>query len=226
MIKPYYERGGIVIFNCDCRDILRQLEASVIITDPPYNCRVNYGPATNANMPWPDWCRWWDECLEQMAWAAPDILSFLSQTAWRKYVQMGRHEIDWTLVWNKPLSLAVCAMPFMPHWEPIAYWGITRKAAGAFWGGDVLSCNVSTNHHGHPTEKPLKLMLDLVRRFDGVILDPFAGSGTTLLAAQILGKPCIGVEINEEYCEIIVKRLESDAPLLRFQNRQEAMAIA
>jgi len=210
--KPYYERDGITIYCADCRDILPHLKADIIITDPPYNCGKNYGTATNDNLPWPEWCAWWDGCLELMAGAAPDILAFMSQTAYRQYVRLGQHEMDWTLCWHKPLALACCALPFMPHWEPIAYWGVTRKkdippsATSALWGGDVLSHNVERNRHGHPTEKPLKLMRDLVSRFNGVILDPFCGSGTTLRAARDLGKQAIGIEIEEKWCALAAKR--------------------
>jgi site-specific DNA-methyltransferase (adenine-specific) len=64
----------------------------------------------------------------------------------------------------------------------------------------------------HPTVKPLDLMkylLTLLSTPDGgVILDPFAGSGTTLLAAQQLCRPCIGVELSQHNCEIAKSRLE------------------
>jgi len=65
----------------------------------------------------------------------------------------------------------------------------------------------------HPTVKPLKLMeylLTLLSTPDGgVILDPFAGSGTTLLAAKRLGRRCIGVELTEHNCEIARRRLNA-----------------
>ena len=63
----------------------------------------------------------------------------------------------------------------------------------------------------HPTVKPLELMIYLLRLVStptgGVVLDPFAGSGTTLLAAASLGRTAIGIEVNKEYCEIAAERL-------------------
>jgi DNA modification methylase len=62
----------------------------------------------------------------------------------------------------------------------------------------------------HPTVKPLALMRWLVRLITpsgGRVLDPFAGSGTTLLAAELEGRTAIGIEQNAEYCDIIRKRL-------------------
>ena len=63
---------------------------------------------------------------------------------------------------------------------------------------------------GHPTPKPLALirfMIDISVRPGTAILDPFAGSGTTLLAAKLEGRQAVGIEISERYCEIAAERL-------------------
>lgn len=74
----------------------------------------------------------------------------------------------------------------------------------------------------HPTVKPLKLMEYLIKLVmppkDGILLDPFAGSGTTILAAQNLGYNGIGIEREKEYCEIAEARLKN-------ANKQMKMAI-
>lgn len=207
MLKPYWQQGNITIYHGRCEDILPALKGQVVISDPPYNAGKNYGPEINDARPWPEWCAWWNEILELCLQAAPDVLAFLSQTAYAKYLRLGQRPPDWTLAWIKPLSLAVCAMPFMPHWEPIAYWGSTRKKDGAFWGSDVLQHNVGKKNE-HPTPKPLALMRDLVSRFPGPIIDPFMGSGTTLRAARDLGKHAIGIEVVERWCELAARRLE------------------
>lgn len=73
----------------------------------------------------------------------------------------------------------------------------------------VFRCSVNATPKEHITGKPLPLIVDLLRTSANFqrILDPFAGSGTTLLAAKILGRKAIGVEIDEQYCEITAKRL-------------------
>ena len=65
------------------------------------------------------------------------------------------------------------------------------------------------NDTGHPTPKPVGLMEQLIQCTPpGVIADPFAGSGATLIAARNFGRRVIGVEIKEEYCEVIASRLQ------------------
>ncbi len=66
---------------------------------------------------------------------------------------------------------------------------------------------------GHPTPKPIELMIVLVGESRGVVLDPFVGSGTTLRAAKDLGRQAIGIEIEERYCEIAAKRMAQEVLL-------------
>lgn len=73
-----------------------------------------------------------------------------------------------------------------------------------------------TERPDHPCPKPLPLMRELIEQFtdpDDLILDPFMGSGTTLRAAKDLGRRAIGIEINENYCEIAVKRMAQEVLL-------------
>ena len=62
---------------------------------------------------------------------------------------------------------------------------------------------------GHPTQKPLALIKWCLRQFPGVetVLDPFMGSGTTLVAARQFGYAAVGIEIEERYCEMAAERL-------------------
>jgi DNA modification methylase len=84
------------------------------------------------------------------------------------------------------------------------------------WNGGgkqaVWTYNTAKGHArpDHPCPKPEALMLHLVRDFTDEgesILDPFAGSGTTLVAAKRLGRRAIGIEMNEQFCEVAAKRL-------------------
>ena len=78
----------------------------------------------------------------------------------------------------------------------------------------MWECPRETKTRLHPTPKPELLMADLVMQFTDAgdtILDPFMGSGTTLVAAKRLGRKAIGIELEEKYCEIAAKRLSQGA---------------
>ncbi len=95
-------------------------------------------------------------------------------------------------------------------WEGIAFW----PQAGHEFSirlPDVLDCpKVSSSNLRHPTEKPLDLLLHIAEANKGdLILDPFCGSGTTCVAAKMLGRDYIGIDISPEYCEIARMRLKA-----------------
>jgi site-specific DNA-methyltransferase (adenine-specific) len=99
-------------------------------------------------------------------------------------------------------------------WESIAY--MHRADRRSKWNGGGAHGNYVAPippPEGHPTAKPLPLVAKWVRWFTNqgdLILDPFAGSGTTLRAAKDEGRKAIGVELDERYCEIAAKRLAQD----------------
>jgi DNA modification methylase len=72
-----------------------------------------------------------------------------------------------------------------------------------------LSLTKETRLRSHPNEKPLSLMKWCIEKAGeaGTILDPFMGSGTTLVAAKNLGRKAIGIEISQAYCDVAIKRL-------------------
>lgn len=91
----------------------------------------------------------------------------------------------------------------------------TEWKTGANYPRSVFQCikinKNSKEYVGHPTQKPINLMRVLIKistNEGDTILDPFAGSGTTLVAANELNRNCIGIELNEKYYEIIRRRLE------------------
>jgi site-specific DNA-methyltransferase (adenine-specific) len=100
-------------------------------------------------------------------------------------------------------------------WEAIAY--MHREDTKPMWNGGGKHGNYilpTAQNEGHPTSKPLPMISDWVRRFTNhgdTILDPFAGSGTTLRAAVDNGRKAIGYELDEAYCEVIAKRLSQGA---------------
>ena len=72
----------------------------------------------------------------------------------------------------------------------------------------MISCDAPRGGaRAHIAEKPGKVMRHLISIQEGIVLDPFMGSGTTLRAAKDLGRRAIGIEIEERYCEIAARRL-------------------
>jgi site-specific DNA-methyltransferase (adenine-specific) len=66
-----------------------------------------------------------------------------------------------------------------------------------------------TGNDLHPTQKPISLLVEVIGWTIGLVYDPFLGSGTTLIAAEQLGRKCYGMEISPAYCDVIVKRWET-----------------
>jgi site-specific DNA-methyltransferase (adenine-specific) len=119
-------------------------------------------------------------------------------------------------VWFKPNAIPFCSGTFKSDVEYIA---LIYSSGRQFNSGKHQSVYSKVFTHNlipengeklHPTRKPDALMLkymDILSPAGGLILDPFLGSGTTAVCAKKLGRKCIGIEIEEKYCEIAVKRL-------------------
>ena len=84
-----------------------------------------------------------------------------------------------------------------------------REILRFLWAGAVGGPGDSPRNRKHPTQKPIPLMEHLIGLTDGTVLDPFAGSGSTLIAADNLNRTCHAVELDPAYCDVIVKRWET-----------------
>lgn len=208
--KPYYEKDGIVVYNADCRDILPELpKMDLVLTDPPYGNDCDLQNESNSR--WsakngfsPLWM-----ANEQGKWnVKPDSEVFElirvqseNQIIWGgNYFNLGATSCF--LIWDKgqrDFSFA----------DAEVAWTSLAQSIRIF---DFSRAKMLQENKQHPTQKPLALMtwcLSLVPAA-GLILDPFLGSGTTLVAAKQLGRRAIGIEIEEKYCEIAVNRLRQE----------------
>jgi site-specific DNA-methyltransferase (adenine-specific) len=118
------------------------------------------------------------------------------------------------LIWDTKGALGMGALdlPWKPSHQEIYVLGTGftgRRTTDVLTVAPVQS--LGYNGRVHPHEKPVALMGELVRKCPpGVVADPFAGSGSTLVAAKAEGRRAIGVEVDERYCEIAANRLTQD----------------
>ena len=192
--EPYYDQDGITIYHGDCREILPLLEPGsidLVLTDPPYPNNAGH---------FIDGIR-----------AAEQIMQTYVAPRWMVF---------WHALTRPPVPLPLVAHHIWhrsntnrpDNYEPIYEFANESERASRVMSYPVVypgltGCYEAT---GHPTQKNVKLMRDLIamRRDAQALLDPFMGSGTTLRAAKDLGRKAIGIEIEEKYVEIAVKRLQ------------------
>jgi hypothetical protein len=112
------------------------------------------------------------------------------------------------LIWDKGEwpGMGDLTMPWGPSHEEIYILG--DGFVGKRMGSVLRAHRMGAAAASHPTQKPVGLMEGILRRCPpGTVIDPFMGSGTTLVAAKNLGRRAIGIEIEERYCEIAAQRL-------------------
>lgn len=198
--KPYYQQDGITIYKCDCVEIIPLLpKADLVLTDPPYNVGLAYCDGDNRS-DYPQWCESWFRLLPRPVILTPGIVNL---SLW---LQMERP--TWIGAWHKPNQCSSTALGGFNAWEPVLIYGRPRKKLRQ----DVWSMSIALQPEadGHPCPKFLpfwqRLLLDVTEGKE-TVLDPFMGSGTTLIAARNLGLKAIGLEIEEKYCDIAATRL-------------------
>jgi DNA modification methylase len=208
-MNPYYQEGKpgktLTIYHGDCREVLPELGIyDLVLTDPPYGVGIEYDGYDDSER----------NLYEIVLMTFPlirasGIITLLTPGNGNQYKYP---EPDWTLAWTIPGTITCGSWGFI-GWQPILAYGkdpYLREGKGCFV--DTIVCNEpSKNDADHPTPKPLTLWKWLLKRgaarYTDRILDPFLGSGTTLLAAKELGHEAVGIEQSERYCEIAAKRL-------------------
>ena len=243
--KPYHEEPGITIYHGDCRSILPEIPAGsvdLVLTDPPYGISGQQDEASivvNGHAPFMRHFGEWDK-----AWSPARLLSdanLLLRPGGSLIAFMAHAWIaafgDTPLI-EKKLGVWVKTNP-APRIRPgyqagTEFWAWQAKdGASPTWNGGFLQSNaiITPNANScenglqHPTQKPLRLIRGFMERHSNtgdLILDPFMGSGTTLVAAKQLGRRAIGIEIEEKYCEIAAKRLAQEVlPLEPYDFRND-----
>jgi hypothetical protein len=206
-MKPYYEADGITLYHGDCREIDAWLTADVLVTDPPYgyNHASNWiGAFQNKAIAYDFDLTMRDAALA--AWGGKPAVVFGS---WKMPKPAGTKAL---LIWDKgpAAGMGDLSMPWKPNTEEIYILG---SGFSGVRDSSILSGNTvvtwASKGRQHPNMKPPGLMERLIAKCPrGVVADPFAGSGSTLVAAKLQGRRAIGVELEEKYCEIAARRLD------------------
>lgn len=226
MVSPYYSEGGITIYNCDCRDVLPRLEAhsiDLIVCDPPYGIswRSNRRQLSFDEIEGDSSV---DAAIEGLRLALPAL------KRGRHVYCFGRFDFGdlpvskpVELIWDKGIQNGGdLECPWGTQHEYIQFLVYNISKANREDGAGRLSARIRKGSvlryqrpnaaavQLHPTEKPVPLLRELIESsscLGEMVLDPFMGSGSTLVAAMKEDRRAVGVEIDERYCEIAARRL-------------------
>ena len=209
-MKPYYSDERAKIYHADCRDILPSIDASeivVLVTDPPYGIDHkthgqvfrNASPiAGDQDLVSADFVNSWAEARR-----APTVMFF---SPYRPLVGFRN-----VLVWSKGEHVGIGGDRETCWKRDFEMIGVTRNGPlrGKRESGVLFFPALLPPPSGHFAEKPVALMAYLIGKIGGrgTVIDPFCGSGSTLVAASDLGRRSIGVELDERWCEVAARRL-------------------
>jgi site-specific DNA-methyltransferase (adenine-specific) len=233
-MTPYYADESVTLYLGDCVEVMDGLgeqSVDVVLTDPPYSSggRRENSRSLRRSMTRTveddDWIRG-----DAMSTAGFTYLLRMCGLQWRRVLKPGGHAlafIDWRMA--PALGAALETADLRQH--PTLVWDKQRFGMGAVFRnqhewivhftvgnpaipqrrdvGNVLGF-LPVRDGDHPTEKPaplLRTLLSVVCPAGGKVLDPFAGSGSTLLAARSLDLRSVGVEADERFAEVIAARL-------------------
>lgn len=226
-MTPYYNEDGITIYHGDALEVLPTLGAATIqavVTDPPYVIgAVSSGNLESKSGGWADmmnsalWFTAWYRMVDRVLHSSGSFWTFLN---WRTLPVVMRAATDARLpitslmVWDKEWIGPGGSQGLRPAYELCALMAQPSFAVPDRGTPDVWRHKVgSYKGTGHPAEKPWKLVRRILETaaVDGLVLDPFGGSGTTAVAAKALGLPCVLIESEERWCDMAASRLAQGA---------------
>lgn len=224
----------IKLLHGDCLEKMAELEdesIDMIVTDPPYGMefvsnRAKNGPRykaiANDNVVFTEWLSESFRILKD----GGGLISFCDWNTshlWRVAIAENGFDVKSQGVWNRMHhGMGDLGGSFSPMHDVIWYATKGKRKFANKRPKSVFSHRrpSPSEDHGHPTCKPVSLMKDLIHGIgdgsNGIVLDPFMGSGSTGVAAQILGLPFIGIELDETYFNIAKERLEGNNGLSSF----------
>ncbi len=222
----------------DVARVMDGAKPNLMITDPPYGVeydanwrneadRANgkpYGASAIgkvSNDDKADWTETWRLFSGNVAyiWHADRHAKTVQQS-----LEDAGFEVRNQIIWAKN-NFAISRGHY--HWQHEPCWYVFRKGETAGWQGDHSQTTLwqidkpMKSETGHSTQKPLECMERPIRNHEGDVYEPFAGSGTTLVAAQNQNRQCFAIELNPDYCAVILERMATAFPDLKIERVQE-----
>lgn len=234
-MTPYYDDGQCVIYHGDCREVLAVLPVvDVVMGDPPYDTETHAGARS---LGLESRARASSGRREIASVGVIDIHFDPADVAYTS--QLTRWALRWCILFCSLEMLGAYREHSGDCWVRGGFWrrpdgapqitgdrpgqpgegiAIMHRPGKKRWngGGHHAYYSHCVVKHGrvHPTQKPESLMAELVALYSEpgeTILDPFMGSGTTLVAAKRAGRKAIGIELEEKYCAAAAERLAQGA---------------
>lgn len=225
-MKPYYDHAGITIYHGDCREWIANAPACFrfdsLITDPPYGVdfegKVTKHSDNRGGMTYQDTEQYFRSVV------LPSICAFV-KAASSAAVFTGTRRLQEYPPANDIGGIICPNGGGRSSWgfgcyHPVAFYGSSPYMQAGMGARPTATVIYHPGMHvtgedwiDHPCPKPLEFMSWLVKLAsleDQIVIDPFAGSGTTLVAAKNLNRRAIGIEIEEKYCEIAANRLSQE----------------
>jgi DNA modification methylase len=212
--------------STDAGSVFRLMDgktADFSFTDPPYNVGIDYGATTDDDQgkhEFQSWCS---------AWAAHLPKRHLLTVGIKRLMWWGDilGDPQWIIAWVKKNGQGQTGLGGTNKWDSILVYGVEQDH-----DTDIIEINNDYSEGikaqgSHPAAKPVILWQHVINRFDGqIVYEPFAGSGTTLVACQNLNRKCYAIEISENYCAVILERMQTAFPDLEIKRLENAKATA
>lgn len=239
-MNSYYKDEWTTIYNSDCREVLSSIQCHIVMTSPPYNTlptsmnasgiHKRYGGNQNQwmkravegyqdQMPEADYQSWLNEIMHKCAKVTLGLIWMNHKIRYRdghaihpvRFIEL---PIYAEVIWNRTVSMALNCKRYAPSHEGLWAFGTPHV-----WNDEqntlmsVWNVRPDKDRNNHPCSFPLDLALRPIlssSEVGDIVLDPFMGSGTTLVAAKQSGRKSIGIEKEERYCEMAAMRIQQD----------------
>jgi len=222
--QPYYRDDAVTLYLGDCRPIIAHIDparVALVLTDPPYGISERTDRAARQRAALAGCNDFPPIYGDDAPYDPTPLLRFprLFLFGANHYAERLPASASW-LVWDKRDGLqSKRGDTFNDNGDAELAWtnvGGPVRVYSHLWMG-MLKASERNEKRIHPTQKPVALMERIIAQHTNpgdLILDPYAGSGSTLRAAKNLGRRAIGCEISADYCAVIVRRLaQSVLPL-------------